>query len=77
MMVFFLPNAGRLSLFQKNIFLFSYVTPFGYEKLANEGTIKFSGKFGAISPYPQLSVTFQRAIHFKIIIMQRLPHHVY
>ena len=43
-------NVGRLSL-SKEHFPFSRVVPFGYDKSANEGTVKFFlAKFGAISP---------------------------
>jgi len=50
--IIFHQNVRRLSLFRKNIFPFSYVAPFGYDKSANEGTIKFLAKFGAISSSP-------------------------
>jgi len=36
-------NVGRLSL-SKEHFPFSRVVPFGYDKWANEGTVKFFGK---------------------------------
>jgi len=32
---------------------FSHVEPFGYSNAPNEGTVKFSAKFGTISPSPQ------------------------
>ena len=34
-------NVGRLSLFRRNIFPFSYVELFGYDKSANKGTVMF------------------------------------
>jgi len=41
-------NVGRLSLFQQNIFPFSYGAPSGYDNLSNKGTVTF----WAISPSP-------------------------
>ena len=43
-------NVAWLSLFWKNILLFSYVEPFGHDNLSNEDTVKFLAKFGAIFP---------------------------
>jgi len=38
-------NVGRLSLFQQNIFPFSYGAPSGYDNLLNKGTVTFLGNF--------------------------------
>jgi len=44
-------NVGQLSVFQPNIFLFSNVAPFGYNKSANEGIITFLGKIWGHFPF--------------------------
>jgi len=46
-------NVGQLFLFLKNVFRFLYFALFGYDKSANEGTVKFLLKFGEFSPFPQ------------------------
>jgi len=46
-------NKVIIYLFRKNIFPFSYVVLFAYDKWVNEGTVKFFlAKFGAISTSP-------------------------
>ena len=43
------PAVCRAIIFRlKEFFSFSYVAPFGYDGAPNEGTVKFSIKFGAI-----------------------------
>ena len=37
----------------KEYFPLLYVEPFGYNKSANDSTVKFLAKFGAISPSPR------------------------
>ena len=49
----FQQNVGRLSLFRKNIFPFSYIVPFVYDKSANEGTINFWQNLGQFPHLPQ------------------------
>jgi len=44
----------RLSLFQKSIFLFSYVELFGYDNSPNEGKVKVSAKFGNFPICPKI-----------------------
>ena len=49
----FSSNVGRLSLSRKNISPFSHIELFGYDKAPNEGIVKFSAKFSAISLSPR------------------------
>jgi len=49
----FRQNVAWLSLCWNNIFPFLYAEPFGYGNSPKENTVKFSAKFGAISPSPR------------------------
>jgi len=44
----------RLPFFLKIIFPFSYVEPFGYDNLANDGTVKFLAKVGKFLYLPEM-----------------------
>jgi len=44
-------NVERLSLFQKSVFLFSHVEPFGYDNVPNEGYCQIFGKIWGQFPH--------------------------
>jgi len=47
------PQCSVIIPLLKEYFPFSNVAPFGYDNVANEGTITFLAKFGIISPSPR------------------------
>jgi len=49
-LTYFPPKCTAIIPLSKEHFPFSYIVLFGYDKLANEETVKFSAKVGAISP---------------------------
>jgi len=52
--MYFSPKCSVIiRLLKEYFFPFSYVEPFGYNNLPNDGTIKFLAKFEAISTSPQ------------------------